>query len=133
MYRLSYDGTIVDEPEFLVMGGQADALTSSLRQTLRRRLCPYETRCGSPSVPWAPWAATDRARELPATQLEVAVLDRTRTNRKFRRYAGAALTALLPAASAEPVAAPAPAPADTPPHDVALDQPAGPNTGGSAG
>jgi proteasome alpha subunit len=60
------------------------------------------------------------ARDLPAAQLEVAVLDRTRANRKFRRYVGAALTALLPAATAEQAAAPVPA--DTPPHDVTLDQ-----------
>src|SRR6266516_3597770 len=32
LYRLSYDGTIVDEPDFLVMGGQAEALTTALRQ-----------------------------------------------------------------------------------------------------
>ena len=31
LYRLTYDGTIVDEPEFLVMGGQAESLTSELR------------------------------------------------------------------------------------------------------
>jgi len=64
------------------------------------------------------------ARELPATQLEVAVLDRTRANRKFRRYVGPALTALLPTVTAEQPAPP-PAPADTPPHDV-VDQPTGP-------
>ena len=41
LYRLSYDGTIVDEPGFLVMGGQADSLMSDLRdndgQAGRRR------------------------------------------------------------------------------------------------
>src|ERR1700733_11230971 len=31
LYRLSYDGTIVAEPEFLVMGGQAEALTGEMR------------------------------------------------------------------------------------------------------
>ena len=31
IYRLTYDGTIVDEPEFLAMGGQADALTNEVR------------------------------------------------------------------------------------------------------
>src|SRR3954468_2602919 len=31
IYRLTYDGTIVDEPEFLAMGGQADALTTEMR------------------------------------------------------------------------------------------------------
>src|SRR5437016_13832621 len=28
LYRLSYDGTIVDEPEYLVMGGQADTVAA---------------------------------------------------------------------------------------------------------
>src|SRR5664279_2971541 len=32
LYRLTYDGTIVDEPEFLVMGGQAEAITTELRR-----------------------------------------------------------------------------------------------------
>src|SRR6476659_2157474 len=32
LYRLTYDGTIVDEPEFLVMGGQAEAITAELRR-----------------------------------------------------------------------------------------------------
>ena len=31
LYRLTYDGTILDEPGFLVMGGQAEALTSEVR------------------------------------------------------------------------------------------------------
>src|SRR5690349_21279972 len=31
LYRLTYDGTIVDEPEFLVMGGQAEAIVTELR------------------------------------------------------------------------------------------------------
>ncbi len=35
LYRLSYDGTIVDEPEFLVMGGQAEAITTEMRAHLQ--------------------------------------------------------------------------------------------------
>src|SRR5918998_1631039 len=50
LYHLTYDGSIGDEPDFVVMGGQ----------------------------------------------LEVAVLDRSRPQRAFRRITGAALTALLP-------------------------------------
>jgi proteasome alpha subunit len=41
-----------------------------------------------------------QARELAPNQLEVAVLDRGRPTRKFRRLQGAALTALLPQAAA---------------------------------
>src|SRR3954464_7026725 len=32
LYRISYDGTIVDEPDFMVMGGQTDALATALRR-----------------------------------------------------------------------------------------------------
>src|ERR687893_754103 len=31
LYRLTFDGSIVDEPDFVVMGGQADAVTGHLR------------------------------------------------------------------------------------------------------
>ena len=40
---LSYDGTIVDEPDFLVMGGQAEALTTEMRRTYQRG--PHARRC----------------------------------------------------------------------------------------
>jgi proteasome alpha subunit len=129
MYRLSYDGTIVDEPQFLVMGGQAEALTSSLRQTFTAGL-PLRDALRVAVSALGSVGGNGSARDLPATQLEVAVLDRTRANRKFRRYVGAALTELLPAATAEQAAVPAPA--DTPPHDVALEQPADQSAGGSA-
>src|SRR5919205_2269907 len=33
LYRLTYDGTIVDEPNFLVMGGPAEALNTKVKET----------------------------------------------------------------------------------------------------
>src|SRR6185503_3384968 len=69
LYRLSYDGTIVDEPNFLVMGGQAEAVA------------------GLGSVGGDGGAA----RSLAAEGLEVAVLDRTRGKRTFRRITGPTL------------------------------------------
>ncbi|MDQ2838834.1 MAG: proteasome subunit alpha, partial [Actinomycetota bacterium] len=52
-------------------------------------------------------AEAGAVRELAADSLEVAVLDRNRGTRKFRRIAGAALTSLLPVPTqpAEPAAA----------------------------
>jgi proteasome alpha subunit len=106
VYRLTYDGTIVDEPEFLVMGGQAEALTAAMRESYREgeswptlshrhpgpsaqsAVTPVP-RASSPrrSWKWRSWTAPGRARA-------------------FRRVLGAALTQLLPAApQAEPVAA----------------------------
>jgi proteasome alpha subunit len=97
IYRLTYDGTIVDEPEFLAMGGQADALTTEVRSAfapglpLRDALAVAVRSLGSIGGP-------DGARRaLPASQLEVAVLDRNRGKRKFKRITGLALSDLLPA------------------------------------
>ena len=115
LYRLSYDGTIVDEPGFLVMGGQAETLTAEVK----REYQPGAALADALQVAVRALGSAgngDAARTLPASQLEVAVLDRTRGKRKFRRITGAALTELLPAASDG--AESEPAPTDTPPHDV---------------
>src|SRR2546427_2533443 len=78
LYRLTYDGTIVDEPDFLVMGGPAEALNAKVKETfvagqsLRDALATAVKALGSVG------GANGSARELPAAQLEVAVLDRTR-------------------------------------------------------
>jgi proteasome alpha subunit len=64
MYRISFDGSIIDEKQFAVIGGKSEAALNlsilALEQTGNQKLS-LET-------------------------LEVAVLDRTRENRKFRRY-----------------------------------------------
>src|SRR5438105_7882274 len=88
LYRLSYDGTIVDEPGFLVMGGQAEALTSEVRrrftagQPLADALAVAVASLGSVG------GSDGKPRSLPAGQLEVAVLDRSRGKRKFKRITG---------------------------------------------
>ena len=120
LYRLTYDGTIVEEPQFMVMGGQAEQLTTEVKDRfvaghpLREALDVAVSTLGSVGGP-------DGAhRSIPANQLEVAVLDRNRGQRKFRRIVGLALTDLLPRPAAdEPTAEPAPA--DTPPHDETTD------------
>jgi proteasome alpha subunit len=90
LFRLTYDGSITDEPQYVVMGGQPDVITSSLRDTYVEGM------------------------DL-ATALRVAVLERSRPGRAFRRISGAALTALLPSGGTGGEAA-----ADQP-----ADQPAG--------
>jgi proteasome alpha subunit len=127
IYRLSYDGTIVDEPGFLVMGGQAESLTTELRGTYQEGLPLVDALAiavkalgsagtnGTGSTPGITGTAA-APRTLPAGQLEVAVLDRTRGQRKFKRIVGSALSSLLPIEDAEAVTESAPA--DTPPHDA---------------
>jgi proteasome alpha subunit len=97
LYRISYDGTIVDEPEYMAMGFQADALTAALREDHRAGRSLTDALRSAVTVLATAGGPDSKPRELPAGQLEVAVLDRTRGMRKFRRITGAALTALLPA------------------------------------
>ncbi|HEY7046337.1 MAG TPA: proteasome subunit alpha [Jatrophihabitantaceae bacterium] len=116
MYRISYDGTIIDEPSFLVMGGQADALTAELRRTFTEGL-DLQSALGVAVRGLGSVGGNGAPRTLPANQLEVAVLDRTRGSRKFKRIQGAALTSLVPSGTTTGAAPAEPAPADTPPHD----------------
>ena len=131
LYRLTYDGTIVDEPDFLVMGGPAEAINAKVKETfvagesLRDALATAVLALGSVG------GTNGAARELPAAQLEVAVLDRTRGTRKFKRITGAALTELLPPSAGGPVAEPAKA--DTPPHDVEDVEPSSSSSDTDAG
>jgi proteasome alpha subunit len=117
MYRLTYDGTIVDEPEFLAMGGQADTLTNEMRSAFAPGLPLRDALALAVRALAAAGGAEGTPRTLPASQLEVAVLDRTRGKRKFRRLTGLALTELLPGNGA--------APASTEPADGSADGDAG--------
>jgi proteasome alpha subunit len=115
LYRLSYDGTIVDEPEYLVMGGQADALTAETKRTYRAGLPLDDAIRVAVGALSSVGGVDGKPRVLPAGQLEVAVLDRNRGKRKFRRITGAALTQAVPETQGE---AAEPAPTDTPRHDA---------------
>ncbi|TDD88416.1 proteasome subunit alpha [Saccharopolyspora karakumensis] len=96
LYRLTYDGSIVDEPQYVVMGGQADTITSSLKDSFSDGMELGDAiRVAVKGLS----SSGDSARELGTKALEVAVLDRARPNRTFRRIQGAALTALLPAST----------------------------------
>jgi len=135
LYRLTFDGSIVDEPDFGVMGGQADAVTSHLRQhfTAGRGLAEALKVGVQALSAVSPVTAANGGGQLPAEQREVAVLDRRRPKRAFRRVVGAALHSLLadqpvpeetgsPAGAAATHAPSAPAPGTPPgrgdPHAV---------------
>jgi proteasome alpha subunit len=106
LYRISYDGSIVDERRFVVMGGATEPVITALTASftpgwdLPTALAAAVKALGT--------AGEGAPRELLPTQLEVAVLDRTLAGRTFRRVQGAQLAALLagPAPVADaPVAA----------------------------
>jgi proteasome alpha subunit len=108
IYRLTYDGSVADEHGFVAMGGSAEKISTGLQQRYTDGLALREA-LGLAVEMLSRDGATER-RELAPSQLEVAVLDRKRPRRKFRRLLGPQLEALLPQ-----VPSGAPAPAVAPP------------------
>jgi proteasome alpha subunit len=92
-YRITFDGQVTDIRGFQVLGGAADAVTQVLESS-------YEENAALETVLTAAVDALGRdgtePRTLAPSQLEVAVLERTRTQvRKFRRISESALARLL--------------------------------------
>jgi proteasome alpha subunit len=116
IYRLTYDGQVADEHGFAVMGGLAEQVTSYLRERYQPGASLAEAvRVAVDALGHGEGAA----RVIPATDLEVAVLDRTRSQqRKFQRLSDARLAAMLgssaEAATAPPAAEDAAAAEDAP-------------------
>jgi proteasome alpha subunit len=96
LYRITYDGSIADEPHFVVMGGTTEPITNALKESYTEnadltdavRIAVQALRAGSADTP---------GNDQPAigASLEVAILDAKRPRRAFRRIAGSALEALL--------------------------------------
>lgn len=93
LYRLTFDGSVADEHGFVAMGGSAEQLTGQLRERHRDGMPLADAVAVGAEV--LGQAEDGERRELPASQLEVAVLDRTRRHRKFRRLVGRRLEELL--------------------------------------
>ena len=98
LYRLTYDGQVADEHGYAVMGGAADVVASYLAERYSPGLSLAE------AVKLAVAALGHSANEkgdsedrvIPADDLEVAVLDRTRAQpRKFSRIRPARLEQML--------------------------------------
>ena len=97
VYRLTYDGSVADEHGFVAMGGGAEQIEAGTEGALARGHAPVRGARRSPSTSWAPTLPAGRARDLPPEALEVAVLDRHRPRRTFRRITGHLLERLLSA------------------------------------
>ena len=125
IYRITYDGSIADEPDFVVMGGTTEPIANALKETYSAnaeleeaiRIAVGALRAGIASTAGNATPAADPRALGPAT-LEVAILDANRPRRAFRRIARPTLatmlpdsgsessTALEPAAGSDPVSAP---------------------------
>jgi proteasome alpha subunit len=101
LYRLTYDGSIADEPGYVAMGGHAEGIANALKAEHRDDMSLAEALVLGVKALGSVGGEGGGPRQLAASALEVAVLDRRRTGRTFRRITGNALTTLLPPAPAE--------------------------------
>ncbi|QIS19870.1 proteasome subunit alpha [Nocardia terpenica] len=99
LYRVNFDGSIVDEREYVVMGGNTDPIVSALKSSYQPglelgaaiKVAVEALQKGAPE-------GTDKdKRVLGVGQLEVATLEQNRPRRAFRRIVGPALETLLAA------------------------------------
>jgi proteasome alpha subunit len=91
IYRLTFDGSVADEHGYVAMGGQADQVAAALEERYEEGLpLAQALRVGVHAL-----EQQDTDRHLEAGQLEVALLDRNRDHRLFRRLPAARIKQLL--------------------------------------
>ena len=105
LFHLLYDGTVIDERAFAVLGGDAEAVAERVRAALSG---VPDLAAGLQS---AVTALAGPERTLGGPDLEVALLDRNGPRRCFRRLDDQEVAELLPDA---PPAAPVASQADAP-------------------
>ena len=93
IYRLTYDGSVADVQGFAVMGGQTEQVETHLGEHYTEGLdLTAALRLAVESLA----QDTSPARTIPAADLEVATLDRTRPQpRKFKRLTDETVSAAL--------------------------------------
>ena len=89
LFHILYDGTVMDERQFSVLGGDAESITGRLREL------DHEGMSLGAAIGAATSALSGPDRTLKAEDLEVAVLARSNGRRCFRRLADDEVAALL--------------------------------------
>lgn len=97
LYRITYDGSIADEPHFVVMGGTTEPIANALKESYAENVSLTDALGIAVAALRAGSADTSGGDQptLGVASLEVAVLDANRPRRAFRRITGSALQALL--------------------------------------
>jgi proteasome alpha subunit len=94
LYHILYDGTVVDETGFTVLGGEADVIGNRLGTTYQ------EGMSGAEALQAAAAALAGPGRQLAPDELEVATLSRSTERRAFQRLTDDQVGELLDGASA---------------------------------
>lgn len=126
LFRLTYDGQVADEHGYAVMGGQTESVAASLAGGYVEA-APLADALRAAVVALGHSDAGDRV--IPTGDLEIAVLDRTRSQqRKFVRLSPGRIDALLGDRGTAVAGAPAPGDGDPGPASTApgVDDPSDP-------
>lgn len=92
LYRIKYDGFISDHPGFVAIGGNVEEVESVLKNDYRDGMPVGEAaQLGLRALS----AGAERSTELDAGSLEVCLLDRDRTGRKFCRLSADEVQGML--------------------------------------
>jgi proteasome alpha subunit len=89
LFHILYDGTVVDERRYTVLGGDAEAIGGRMKESFA------DGQSLHAAVQEATKALSGTERTLVATDLEVAVLSRSNGRRCFRRLSDEAVAAAL--------------------------------------
>jgi proteasome alpha subunit len=99
IYRITFDGSVTDEPGFVAFGGEADRVSAALKERYTMGMSLTEAFAAALDALSAPAKGDGEAggerNDVPATQLEVAILDRNRDHRAFRRIRATRLEELI--------------------------------------
>ena len=112
IYRITFDGSVTDEHGFAAMGGQADQVATVLKERYSEGMSLADALSAALAALAAP--GNGERPDMSASQLEVAVLDRSRPHRTFRRLQGARLEELLSESRPSTEASEAPPPVGPP-------------------
>ncbi len=91
LFHILFDGSVTDRQGWVAMGGQSEALGTYLEGKYPKKPPDLKAavRLGDDAL------KSIEGRDMPAEHLEVAVLDRNRNRRKFRRLPNEELQTLL--------------------------------------
>ena len=131
IYRITFDGSVTDEPGFVAFGGQADQVSAALKE----RYSPGMSLAGAFAAALGALSASGNGErtEMPASQLEVAILDRARDHRTFRRIRAARLEELIRESRADSNTPETPETPEAPATPPTPGTPATPGTTGASG
>ncbi|HEY5647858.1 MAG TPA: proteasome subunit alpha [Nitrospiria bacterium] len=90
IYRISFDGSIIDEDGVTAIGGKSEPILSFLKDKFKRGLSLGQAAGLAKTA-----LEQEQDEAIPVESLEAAILDRTCPGRKFRRLAGEELTGLF--------------------------------------